>query len=158
MKTNFFLTESTIIETDVSIGENTKIWYFTHIREHAKIGSNCNIGDYCYVDKKVIIGNDCRIGNQVSIYDGVIIKDKVFIGNGVRFTNVRKPKASKRSDRFLDTIVDDNVSIGAGAIIVGGVKIGKNSIIGEGAVVISDIPEGVFAVGNPARITKKINE
>ena len=152
---SYYVADNTIVEEGVTIGEETKIWYFSHIREGAKIGSKCNIGDYCYIDKKVIVGNDCKIGNNVSVYEGAILKDKIFIGNGTKFTNVRKPKAIKKAKKFLDTIIEDNVSIGANCTIVGGVKIGRNSIIGDGAVVIGDIPEDVFAVGNPAHITKK---
>ena len=152
---SYYIAENSIIEKDVSIGDGTKVWYFSHIREGAKLGKNCNVGDHVYIDQKVIIGNDCKIGNSASIYQGAIIKDGVFIGKGVTVTNVRKPKALKKAKKYLDTIIEDGVSIEANCTIVGGVKIGKNSIIGAGATVIGDIPEDVFVVGNPAHIVKK---
>lgn len=153
----FFKTDSSIIEDNVSIGLGTKVWYFSHVSEGAKIGRNCNIGDHCFIGKKVIVGDDCRLGNDVSVVQGVIIKDKVYVGPGVKFTNVRKPKAIKRG-KILDTIIEECVTIEAGCTIQGGVKIGKNSIIGAGSVVISDIAENIFACGNPATFKKRINE
>ena len=75
----------------------------------------------------------------------------MFIGNNVAFTNVRKPRAS-RSSKKLKTIVEDNASIGANATIVGGVRIGRNSVISDGSVVIKNVPENTYVAGNPARI------
>jgi len=150
----FDIAKHSIVEDDVSIGDGTKIWYFSHVRTKAKIGRNCNIGDYCYIDKKVIIGDDVRIGNKVSIYQGAIIKDRVFIGNGTSFTNVKKPFAYKKAKRYLDTIVEEDVSIGANCTIVAGVKIGRGAIVGDGAVVIRDVPERTFVGGTPAKKLK----
>ena len=142
---------NSIVEPGAAVGEETRVWYFCHIREKAKLGRECSVGDYCYIDNGVIVGDNVRIGNNVSLYSGLIVRDNVFIGNGTRFTNVRRPRADKRSGEYLDTIIDENVSIGAGATILGGVKIGKNAVIGDGAVVVYDVPEGIFVVGNPAR-------
>ena len=141
---------NSIIEKGASIGDNTNVWYFAHVRENAKIGNNCNVGNYCYIDKDVVIGDDCRIANGVSIYQGTIIKDRVFIGNNVTFTNVRRPSASRKAQRFLYTVIEDDVTIDAGAHIVGGVKIGKGAKIAAGAVVISNIESFAFVAGNPA--------
>lgn len=152
-----FLATSAIIEKNVSIGDDTKIWYFSHIREGAKIGINCNVGNHCFVGENVIVGNDVRIGNGCQLYDGLIIKDHVRVGNNVSFTNVRKPTA-KHKGRKLDTIIEEYVSIGANATIIGGIKINHNSQIAEGAVVFFDVPENVFVAGNPARIKKQIHE
>lgn len=142
---------SAIIEEDVSIGDGSMIWYFAHLMEGVKLGLNCSIGEKTFLGKGVIIGDDVRIGNSVNIYDGAIIKNRVFIGNNTSFTNVRTPRIGKPS-KFLDTIVEDDVSIGANATIVAGVKLGKGCVIADGAVVVGNIPPMSFAHGNPARI------
>ncbi|MBI2723273.1 MAG: N-acetyltransferase [Bacteroidetes bacterium] len=153
---SFFAT-SAVIERNVSIGEETKIWYFSHIREGAKLGKECNVGDYCFIGENVIIGDDVRLGNGCQLYDGLIIKDHVRIGNNVSFTNVRKPSA-KHKGKHLDTIVEEYVTIGANCTIVGGIKIGQSAQIADGSVVFFDVPDGVFVAGNPGRIKKQIYE
>src|SRR3990167_4382076 len=152
---NYFLATSAIIEKKVAIGEGSEIWYFTHIRETARIGKDCKIGDSCFIDTGVIIGDGVKLANGVKIYGGAIIKDNVYLGPDVKITDVRKPKANKKGKQ-LDTIIEEGVSVASGATIVGGVRIGKNTQIGENAVVISDLPDGVFAAGNPASIKKRL--
>lgn len=149
-----YISPLAIVEEDVSIGDGTKIWHFAQVREGAKIGRDCSIGKCAYIDKGVIIGDDVRIANDVSVYKGTIIKDGVFISKGVAISNVRKPHAKKKATSYLDTIIEDGVSIGINASIAGGVKIDKNAIVGEGAVVIGDVPADTFVAGNPARKRK----
>ena len=151
---NFFCAENSVIETNVSLGDGTKIWYFSHIRRGAKIGSDCIVGDYVFIDSDVIVGDDVKIANNVSLYAGTIIRNRVFIGNGTVITNVRNPIA-KRKGRRLDTIVDDDASIGANATIVAGVKIGRMATVGEGAIVLHDVPDMTFVAGKVAHIKKE---
>lgn len=145
---------SAIIEEDAIIGEHTSVWYFAHISEGVRIGVSCSIGERSYIGRGVIIGDNVRIGNGVNIYPGAIIKNGVFIGNNTSFTNVRKPLVGKKG-KILDTIVEDGVSIGANATIVGGVKIGKGAVVADGAVVVGHVPDGAWANGNPARVKTK---
>ena len=149
-----FLATSSIIESDVNIGEGTRIWYFSHVCESSKIGKNCNIGDQCYIGRGVIIGNDTKVGNNVSIYSGVVVQARGFVGNGTSFTHVRKPMATRKAKRLLDTIIEDDVSIGANATIVCGIRIGEGAVVADGAVVLHDVNEKEFVAGNPARVKK----
>src|SRR6476659_57231 len=91
--TNFFVHESAIVDTDVKIGANTKIWHFCHVSEGAEIGENCVLGQNVFIGKKVKIGDGCKIQNNVSIFEGVEMKDEVFIGPSVVFTNILNPRA-----------------------------------------------------------------
>lgn len=145
---------SAVIEENVILGDGTKVWYFAHICQDVRIGTDCNIGERSYIGRGVIMGDNVRVGNGVNIYPGAIIKSGVFIGNNSSFTNVRKPQVGKKGKQ-LDTIVEENASIGANATIVGGVKIGKGAIIADGAVVVGHIPDGAWANGNPAKIKTK---
>lgn len=153
----YLIATSAIIEENVTIGDNTKVWYFSHLLEGVRIGNDCTIGEGCFIGKNVLIGDGCKIGNESQIVEGVILRNNIRLGLGVKFTNVRKPSAKKKG-KFLDTIIDDDVTIESGAVIQGGVKIGKGTIVGAGAVVIENLPAGVFVVGNPSRIIKKKNE
>lgn len=145
---------SAVIEENVMIGTHTNIWYFAHISEGARLGVSCNIGERVYIGKEVIIGDNVRVGNGTNIYPGVIIKNNVFIGNNVSFTNVRKPHVGTKG-KLLDTIVEEGASIGAGAVIVGGIKIGRGAIVADGTVVVGHVPDGAWINGNPGRVKQK---
>ena len=153
----YLLATSSIVEENVIVGDNTKVWYFSHLMEGSRIGSDCVIGEGCFIGKNVLIGDNCKIGNESQIVEGVILKNNIRLGLGVKFTNVRKPSAKKKGKK-LDTIVDDDVTIESGAIIQGGVKITKGVIVGAGAVVIENLLERGFYVGNPARLIKQKHE
>lgn len=158
MNKSFFIAPNATVEDDVAVGDESKIWYFSHVSTKARLGRSTNVGDHTFIGKGVLIGDECKIGNNASICEGAIIKNRVFVGIGTAFTNVRKPKAYKKAKRYLPTIVDDDVSIGANCTIVAGVNIGKKAIIADGSVIIRDVPPGVMVAGNPARIVMRINE
>ena len=141
--------------SDVSskkIGENTRIWQFCVILEQAVIGNNCNICAHTLIENDVIIGNNVTIKSGVFLWDGISIEDDVFIGPNATFTNDKKPKSKHYPDRFLATLIERGASIGANATILPGIRIGRNALIGAGAVVTKDVPENAIMVGNPAII------
>lgn len=145
---------SAIIESK-DIGAGTKIWHFSHVMPGAKIGKNCTIGKYVSIEKNVQIGNNVKIQNHVSVFEGVIIEDDILIGPSVVFTNVKKPRSTKPTNKYLKTIVKKGVSIGANATILPGLIIGENAMIGAGAVVTKDVPKNTTVIGNPARKLEK---
>ena len=148
----FYLHPSSYIDDDVSIGDNTKIWHFSHILSNTIIGKNCSFGQNCVVGPNVKIGNGVKVQNNISIYDGVEIEDDVFLGPSMVFTNVTNPRAFiERKDEFKKTLLKKGCSIGANATIVCGVTIGRYALIGAGAVVIKDVPDFALMVGVPAR-------
>ena len=155
---NYFKHDTALVDNNSTIGENTKIWHFTHIRENAIIGSNVTIGQNVYVDEGVVIGDNSKIQNNVSIYKGVDIGRNVFIGPSVVFTNDLFPKVDGWDEaRIIKTSVEDYVSIGANSTIICCVKLMKSCLIGAGSVVTKDVPMGKLAYGNPARVIKDRN-
>ncbi len=90
---NFFVHESSLVDDNVSIGNNTKVWHFSHILSHTTIGDNCSFGQNCVVGPKVTIGSGVKVQNNVSIYEGVEVEDDVFLGPSMVFTNVINPRA-----------------------------------------------------------------
>lgn len=144
---------TSVIDRDVIIGDNTYIWHYSHVREKSVIGDNCSLGQNVYVGPGVKIGNGVRIQNNVSVYECVELHDYVFCGPSCVFTNDPTPRAKyhKGITGYKKTIVEEGATIGANATIVCGNIIGKNAMVGAGAVVTSDIPAYALFVGNPAR-------
>jgi acetyltransferase-like isoleucine patch superfamily enzyme len=149
---NTFIHPSAIVDDKVSIGDNTKVWHFSHILSGSKIGKNCNIGQNVVIGPDINIGNQCKIQNNVSVYKGVTIEDDVFCGPSMVFTNVYNPRAFiKRMDEIKPTLLKKGASIGANATIVCGTTIGSYAFVGAGAVVKKDVADYAMVVGNPAR-------
>jgi len=132
-----------------NIGSNTKIWQFCVVLEKAKIGKNCNINAQCLIENDVVIGDNVTIKSGVQLWDGITIEDNVFIGPNVTFANDLTPR-SKQSFRCLETLVQENASIGANSTLIGGITIGKSAMIGAGSVVTKDVPNNTIWYGNPA--------
>jgi UDP-2-acetamido-3-amino-2,3-dideoxy-glucuronate N-acetyltransferase len=148
----FFVHESSYVDDNVEIGENTKIWHFCHILSNTKIGKNCSFGQNCVVGPNVKIGNNVKVQNNISVYDGVEIEDDVFLGPSCVFTNVINPRAFiNRKSEFKKTLLKKGSSIGANATIICGVTIGEYALIGAGAVVNKDVKPYALMVGVPAR-------
>jgi UDP-2-acetamido-3-amino-2,3-dideoxy-glucuronate N-acetyltransferase len=156
---SYFSHPSAIIDNDCQIGNDTKIWHFSHIMTGCQIGEQCNIGQNVVVSPKVKLGNNVRVQNNVSIYEGVICEDDVFLGPSMVFTNVINPRSAvSRKHEYMITLVRKGASIGANATIVCGNEIGEYAFIGAGAVVTKPVPAYALVIGNPARQTGWMSE
>lgn len=149
---SIFVHESSFVDEGVIIGDGTKIWHFCHVQTGATIGANCSLGQNVNVASGVKIGMGCKLQNNVSIYEGVELEDYVFCGPSCVFTNVRTPRSKFPRGRasYRRTLVQEGASIGANATIVCGHRIGRWSLIGAGAVVVSDVPDHALMLGVPA--------
>ena len=149
---NFIAHSSAVIDKGAIIGNNTRIWHFSHIMTNCKIGENCNIGQNVVISPGVTLGNNVKVQNNVSIYTGVTCDDDVFLGPSMVFTNVINPRSAiNRRDQYLKTRVCKGVSIGANATVVCGNDIGEYAFIGAGAVVTKNVLAFALVVGNPAK-------
>lgn len=164
IENNYFRHEKSIVETN-NIGENTRIWAYTHVFPGAEIGENCNINDHTLIENDVVLGNNVTVKSGVHIWDGVRIGNNVFIGPSVVFTNDLNPRSKRYPEKFAQTIIKDYASIGANSTIVAGNVIGEYAMIGAGAVVTKDVPPYTIWYGNPAKFKgyvctcgKKLNE
>jgi len=138
-----------------SIPESTRVWQYVVILRDAVIGENCNICSHSFIENDVKIGNNVTVKCGVYLWDGITMEDNVQIGPNVTFTNDKYPRA-KQAFELQRTVIKKNASIGAAAVILGGVTIGENAMIGAGSVVTKDIPANELWVGNPAKFVRKI--
>jgi UDP-2-acetamido-3-amino-2,3-dideoxy-glucuronate N-acetyltransferase len=138
-----------------SIPESTQIWQFVVVLPEAVIGENCNICSHCFIENDVRIGSNVTIKNGVYLWNGITIEDNVQLGPNVTFTNDKYPRA-KQAFELQRTTIKKGASIGAATVILGGVTIGENVLIGAGSVVTKDIPANELWLGNPARFIRKI--
>lgn len=137
---------------DAEIGKGTIVRHFNLYG--CKIGKNCKIASFVEIQKDVVIGDNCKIEAFAYIPTGVAIEDEVFIGPHACFTNDKKPKAVGEWE-VVPTLVKKGASIGANAIILCGVTIGENAMVGAGSVVTKDVPPNTVVAGNPAKPVKR---
>lgn len=146
------------VSSDASLGSGVYVWHHAQVREGASIGNNCVVGKGVYIDFGVTIGNNVKIQNNALIYHGVTIEDGVFIGPHACLTNDKVPRAIT-PDGYLKRDADWEVgkilvkygaSVGAGAVVLPQVTIGRFALVGAGAVVTKDVPDHGLVVGNPA--------
>lgn len=156
----YFVHESSYIDDDVMIGEDTKIWHFCHIQSGARLGKGIIIGQNVNISNNVTIGNRVKIQNNVSVYEGVTIEDDVFLGPSCVFTNDLTPRAAypKGRENYVKTLVKEGATIGANATIVCGHTIGRYAMIAAGSVVTMDVADYSLVQGVPAKICGRVDE
>jgi UDP-2-acetamido-3-amino-2,3-dideoxy-glucuronate N-acetyltransferase len=143
---------------DVEFGENVTVYSFTNLYG-CRIGDNTRIGPFVEIQAGAVVGAGCKIQSHTFICDGVTIEDEVFVGHGVMFINDKHPRAVNAQGalqgpedwQLLPIIVEREASIGTAAVILGGVKIGSNAVVGAGAVVTKDVGPGTVVLGGAAR-------
>lgn len=157
------------------IGPGAVIRSHTVVYAGSTIGSHFNTGHGALVREDNIIGDDVsvgtnaalefgnRVGSRVRIHTGCFlasctIEDDVFLGPHVVFTDDPHPACPRYRDCVGGATVRRNVSIGANATILPGVEIGEGTLIGAGSLVAANVPGGVVAAGNPARVLKDIEQ
>lgn len=150
------------IAEDVVLGEGVQIHAFVNLYG-CRIGDGTRLGTFVEVQKGVTIGRKCKISSHTFICEGVDIEDHVFVGHGVMFTNTIMPRSvndtgelrTEADWQLVRTRIEQGASIGSGSVILCGITIGRDALIGAGAVVTKDVPAGEVWVGNPARALRK---
>lgn len=135
------------------VGPGTRIWAFAHVLAGARIGRDCNICDHVLIEGGAVVGDRVTVKSGVQLWDGLSVGSDVFIGPNASFTNDPFPRSRQHLAQYPATVLEDGCSIGANATILPGVTIGRQAMVGAGAVVTQSIPPFAIAVGNPARIS-----
>ena len=157
---NVFIHPLALVETD-DIGAGTRVWAYTHILPGARVGRNCNIGEHCFLEGGATVGDNVTIKNGNMLWAGLVIESGVFVGPQVLFTNdvyPRSPRLPQARHRYDDTswlvptLIEEGASLGAGAIVLPGVRVGRFAMVAAGAVATKDVPPYALLKGNPGRV------
>ncbi len=148
---------------NVTLGQNVKIFDFVNLYG-CTIGDNTKIGTFVEIQKNATIGKSCKISTHTFICEGVHIGDNVFIGHNVTFINDKHPRAANPDGsmqteadwKVIETFIEDGASVGSSSTILCGITIGKNAIIGAGAVVTKNVPPNTIFAGVPAKFIRNI--
>jgi len=155
-----FIHDSALVSESAQVGSGTKVWAFSQLREECRVGSECVIGMGAYIDRHVSVGDRVKIENGAYLFEGTSVASGVFIGPRAVITNDRFPRATRRDGALkgrqdwtmLETRIERGASIGAGAILIGGITVGSYAMVGAGALVNRDVPSFGLVVGVPARL------
>jgi acetyltransferase-like isoleucine patch superfamily enzyme len=153
------------IAPDVKLGRDVKLSKFINLYG-CEVGDESKIGAFVEIQKNAIVGKRCKISSHTFICEGVTIEDNVFIGHGVMFINDSYPRATAADGNLQTeadwkverTVIKKGASIGTGATILSGIKIGENAIVGAGSVVTKDVPANSIVAGNPAKVFRYIEQ
>ena len=144
--------DSAIVDEGATLGDDTRVWHFSHVCSGAVIGAGCSLGQNVYVGNQVRVGDRCKIQNNVSLYDAVTLEDDVFCGPSMVFTNVHNPRAAVvRKGEYRPTLVRRGATLGANCTLVCGITIGQYAFVAAGAVVTQDVKPYALMAGVPAR-------
>lgn len=148
----------TVIYAGNVIGDRFQTGHGVLVRESNEIGSNVSVGSHSVVEHHVSIGDGVRIHSNAFIPEFTVIEHDAWIGPSVSLTNARYPRSRNVHTELAGPIIREHARIGANATLLPGVIIGRNALVGAGAVVVRDVPDGAVVVGNPARITRMVDE
>jgi UDP-2-acetamido-3-amino-2,3-dideoxy-glucuronate N-acetyltransferase len=147
------------VADDVEIGEGSSIWHLAQVREGARIGARCVVGRGAYIGTGVQVGDHCKIQNHALVYEPARLEDGVFVGPAVVLTNDTYPRAvnpdgsPKSADDWeaVGVHLARGASVGARAVCVAPVRVGRWATVAAGAVVTRDVPDYALVAGVPAR-------
>ena len=153
------IASSAEVDPTASIGRGTSVWQLAQVREQARLGERCIVGRGAYIDAGVTMGDDCKVQNHALIYQPAVIGNGVFVGPAACFTNDRYPRAVTPDGIRKDTSDWDPVgvtclegaSIGARAVCVAPVTVGRWAMVAAGSVVVRDVADFALVAGTPAR-------
>ena len=155
---NAHIRSGTIIYSGSRIGQNLETGHNVVIREQNLIGDNLRIWTSSIIDYGCTIGHNVKIHSNVYVTQFTIIEDDVFLGPGVCLANDIHPGCPRAVECMKGPIIKRGAQIGINTCVLPRVTIGEYAVVGAGSVVTKDIPKGVVAYGNPARVIGSIED
>jgi UDP-2-acetamido-3-amino-2,3-dideoxy-glucuronate N-acetyltransferase len=147
------------VDDRATLGEGTTVWHLAQVREDARLGRGCIVGRGAYVGPGVIIGDNVKLQNYALVYEPAQLEDEVFVGPAVVLTNDTYPRSTDMTGRLKrpadwaarGVVVRQGAALGARAVILAGVEVGRWALVAAGAVVTRDVPDFALVAGVPAR-------
>lgn len=141
------------------MGDGTRVWHLAQVREGAHLGAGCVIGRGAYIGPDVRMGDNCKVQNYALVYEPAQLGAGVFVGPAAVLTNDQYPRAvnpdgslKSASDwQVVGVTIGDGAAIGARAVCVAPVSIGRWALVAAGSVVIKDVPDYACVAGVPAK-------
>jgi acetyltransferase-like isoleucine patch superfamily enzyme len=155
---NAIIRSHSVIYAGNKIGANFQCGHGVMIRELNDIGANVSVGTHSIIEHHVTIKDGVRIHSNTFIPEYSVLEEGAWVGPNVVFTNAAYPLSPSAKDSLKGPHLHPGAKIGANATLLPGVVIGRNALIGAGAGVTHDVPDGKVAAGNPARIIKDISD
>ena len=151
--------DSAEVDPQAVVGEGTRVWDLAQLREDVQVGRDCVIGRGAYLGPGVVVGDRCKIQNHALVYEPAVLEDGVFVGPAVVFTNDSFPRAVTPDGRLkspddwtaVAVTLRTGASVGARAVCIAPVEIGRWAMVGAGSTVTRDVPDFALVVGSPAR-------
>lgn len=151
--------ESADVAETATIGDGSSVWHLAQVREGARLGENCVVGRGAYVGTGVTMGDNCKLQNYALVYEPAELEDGVFVGPAAVFTNDHYPRSIspdgslKQADDWeaVGVTCRTGASIGARAVCIAPVTIGRWAMVAAGSVVTKDVPDFALVAGVPAR-------
>lgn len=140
------------------IGDDFQTGHGVLIREQNEIGNHVSVGSHTIVEHHVKIADHVRLHSNVFVPEFSILEEGCWLGPNVVVTNARYPQSRTVKENLRGAHIKRGAKIGANATLLPGVVIGENALVGAGAVVTHDVPDGAVVAGNPARIIKQVDE
>jgi len=147
------------VDERAHVADSAQVWHLAQVRENAYVGENCIVGRGAYIDAGVVVGDNCKIQNHALVYAPAVLEDGVFVGPAAVFTNDTFPRAinpdgSLKTASNWDMVgvtVRRGATIGARAVILGGVEVGEWALVAAGSVVTKDVEPHALVAGVPAK-------
>jgi len=154
------------VDDRAQIGDGSSVWHLAQVREGAVLGSHCIVGRGAYVGPGVKMGDNCKLQNYALVYEPAVLEDGVFVGPAAVFTNDHYPRAvapdgSLKSAADWEPVgvtVRTGASIGARAVCVAPVTVGRWALVAAGSVVVKDVPDFALVAGVPARFIRWVGK
>lgn len=150
------LRSHTVLYAPNRIGERFQTGHGVLVREENEIGDDVSIGSGSVVEHHVRIGDRVRLHSNVFVPEFSVLEDECWLGPNVVLTNARYPTSPRAKSELMGPIIEVRARIGANATLLPGVRIGREALVGAGAVVTRDVLAGTVVVGNPARAVNRI--
>ncbi len=155
---NSTIRSHSVIYTNTKIGKKFQTGHGVMIRENNSIGENVSIGTHSVLERDIIIGDNARVHSNVFLPEFTVLEEYAWVGPNVVMTNAYHPLCEKVKECLKGPTIKKHAIIGANVTILPYVTIGEKAFIGAGSVIITDVPDGMVAYGNPAVIMKKTKE